>query len=212
MPNNPYIEKVKNSDLIFSDEDVFLYKWKWKEKFWNKKNIVLEIGTWLWNFFSDEVSSFPENDYIWIELKYKRLYKTQEKTLEKGWKDFFLLKCFGQDVKNIFEEWELSKTYILFPDPWWKKERQKKHRLLQKTFLEDLFFVTKPEWKCIIKTDHEEYAKFIFQEIQETHWEIELADFDYHSNKELFDKTRMTEFETIFKNKDHKMAYFILKK
>lgn len=212
MKNNPYIQKVKDCDLILTDEEVFSYKWKWKNKFENDKDIVLEIGTGLGNFFSDEVSRFPEYNYLWIELKYKRLYKTQEKTLQKGWKDFFILKCFGQEVTNIFEEWELCKTYILFPDPWGKKDRQKKHRLLQKQFLQDLYSVTKKWWKCIIKTDHEEYARFIYDEIKQTDWKILNSDFDYHNNDELFDKYRMTEFETIFKRQDHKMAFFELQK
>jgi tRNA (guanine-N7-)-methyltransferase len=54
-----------------------------------------------------------------------------------------MLKTFAQNIDKIFAEEEIDKIYVFFPDPWGKKDRQKKHRLFQKKFIRDLYEKTK---------------------------------------------------------------------
>ncbi|MDF1682742.1 MAG: hypothetical protein P1U46_03325 [Patescibacteria group bacterium] len=46
-------------------------------------------------------------------------------------------------MDKVFEDLELTMTYIFFPDPWAKKERQRKNRLFSDKFISDLYDKTK---------------------------------------------------------------------
>ena len=233
MINNPYIEKVKNHDKIMVDVDkIYSQKWKWSSFFGNNNPVRLEIWTGLWNWFSREVGNNRDANYIWMEIRYKRLYKTAEKTLwnlcsysknkpsplaplprGEGKKDhnFILLKDFWENVDKIFDEWELDEAYIFFPDPWARKEKQQKHRLLQTWFLNNLYNCTKKWWKVIFKTDHKWYFDFVLDELKETKWKTNFKSYDYKKDN-LYKNEATTEFEQIFKWQDLKVCYIELEK
>ena len=207
---NPYRIKVENHEKIMAFEKNFFekYKWKWNDFFWNKNPIYLEIGTWMWNFFSKESSRNLDKNFIWIELKYKRLYNSAEKAIALWTKNFVMLKTFAQNIDKIFAEEEIDKTYVFFPDPWGKKDRQKKHRLFQEKFIKDLYEKTKTGWKLVFKTDHLEYFDTtiaLFKEIWL--WKINILSHDYESELEHFETKEMTEFEHIFRKDKIKINY-----
>ena len=80
--NNPYIDKVKeHKNILNITDDIYLNKWKWNQYFENDNELVLEIGTGLGNFFSREAQKNPKKNFLWMEIKYKRLYICAEKAL-----------------------------------------------------------------------------------------------------------------------------------
>jgi len=236
--NNPYIDKVKaHKNIINITDDIYQNKWKWDNYFWNKNDLVLEIGTGLWNFFSKEVKKNPNNNFLWMEIKYKRLYISAEKALwnlnnyvhnwvkfksainknkaendlwENG-KNFVLLKDFWENINKIFKENEISKTYIFFPDPWDKKKRWLKNRLLQENFLNNLYEITKKWWKAIIKTDHLPYYEFVLEELKNTSWKIIKTSTDFENDID-FKNEETTEFQQLFRGQDIKINYIELEK
>ena len=222
MKNNLYIEKVKNHKKIFTNlEKIYEKKWKWQNFFWNKNNIILEIWTGLWNYFSKNVNENLEKNFIWMEITYKRIFKTAEKTLgnvknndnsknnlnlEKKNDNFILLKDYWEKIFEIFDENEISQTIIFFPDPWEKSEKTKKRRLLQFEFLENLYKITKKSWKLFFKTDHKEYFDFVLSELKKTNWKIVFKTYDYEKEG-LYDANSITEFEQIFRGQNLKVNY-----
>ncbi len=225
MINNPYIDKVKShTKIIINSEDIYENKWKWSDFFGNKNDLVLEIWTWLWNFFSSEVIDNPHKNFIWMEIRYKRLYKTAEKSLwntknndnsqsfQKNSNDnFIVLKEFWEKVWEVFWDNELSLSYIFFPDPWEKNDKTKKHRIISDTFLEDLYRVTKTWWKCIFKTDHRWYFDDSLEIIDSSKWKVVFKTYDYESEN-LYNKNKITEFEQIFRWQKLKVCYIELVK
>jgi len=209
MPNNPYIPIVeKDPDIISNLEDIYSKKWKWSKYFWNNNDIYLEIWTGLGNFFSRETFENPDINYIWMEIKFKRLFKSAEKSRSLWSKNFVLIKDFWQNIDKIFQKEEIKQTYIFFPDPWWNKNRQKKHRLFQKDFIEKLYFITKKWWKVIFKTDHLEYFNTtldLFKDFWK--WETLNLSYDYEKETDKFDSKKLTEFEAIFRKDRLKINY-----
>ena len=224
MKNNPYIQLVQDSKLILHEkEDILTRKWKWNEYFANANDIVLEIWTWLWNFFAKQVQENQDKNFIWLEIRYKRLWLTQEKSL---WNkatyaynsahkhlenNFCLLKIYWQDIYNIFAKDELSECYILFPDPWAKKKSQRKNRLLQRNFLHDLYEVTKLWGTCTIRTDHCEYFDFALEELSKTDWKIQEKSYDYEHDPD-FQNAETTEFQQMFRGQKIKIHHLKLQK
>lgn len=229
MINNPYIEKVKShKKIIINQEDIYENKWNWWEYFWNKNEIILEIWTGLWNFFSSEVRDNPHQNFIWMEIRYKRLYKTAEKCLwntknndnsqikefnetEKWADNFLLIKEYWEKVNDIFWKEEISLTYVFFPDPWDKKKSWLKNRLFQESFLNNLYLITKIGWKFIFKTDNTWYFDFVLSEIEKTSWKINFKTNDYEKDN-LYNQDKITEFEQIFRGQDIKVNYLELEK
>ncbi|NVP18070.1 hypothetical protein HUU51_05130 [Candidatus Gracilibacteria bacterium] len=211
---NAYIQKVEDSDKIIDKEnEAFEKKGLWKDYFKNEKDIVVEIGTGLGNFFSGEVAKNPQNNFIGFEIRYKRLFVTAEKTLSKGGNNFVLVKSMAQNIDKIFEKNEVSLTYIFFPDPWDKKYRQRKNRLWSDKFSRDLYDVTKKDGKVIFKTDHLGYFEYSLELINKFgKWNIEKLSYDYENEIESFDKKNLTEFESIFREHKMKINYLELRK
>lgn len=205
MVNNPYIELVWADSHILQDEE-YLYNMpgKWQSYFWNTQEIVLEIGTGFGEFIAKQAYLFPEKNFIGMELKYKRLYKTAEKLYKNNATNFALIQDFGQNIDKIFAPWELSTTYVLFPDPWHNKRRQFKHKLLQPQFLQDLFEKTKLWWKFIFQTDHRAYFDDVVEDIKKQWlWKIEDIDVAYQSEI----GTQKTVFENMFRAQGKDICY-----
>lgn len=212
-PNNPYIEKVHlDPDILTDTKKLYAHKWKWSEYFWNSSPIVLEIGTGMGNFFGRQVAKYPEKNFLGMEIRYKRLFQTAEKSRKAEKPSFIMLKDFGQNISDIFETGEISETYIFFPDPWANKDRQRKHRLLQEKFLSDLYDITKAGGKMYFKTDHKEYFDST-KEIIESQWLWKIANWTHnYENSEIFDMDNITEFEGFYRGEKTDINYLELEK
>lgn len=207
---NLYIPLVLEHDKIMTEvEQIYEKKWLWSEYFNNNNDIHLEIWTWFWHFFARESWENLDKNFIWMEIKYKRLYKTAQKTIDSWNSNFMLLKDLWQNIDKIFNENEISKTYVFFPDPWDNKDRQKKHKLFQTKFIRDLAFITKKWWKLIFKTDHLNYFKQTLDLFEENTdiWEKWFYSFDYEKDFEWFTKKNITEFESFFRWENIKINY-----
>jgi len=211
--NNPYIEKVQqDSNIIHIPEKIYTHKWKWKEYFGNNNDIILEIGTGMWNFFGSQVNRHPEKNFIGMEIRYKRLFQSAQKARKADEPHFVMLKGFAQNIDKIFIENEISETYIFFPDPWANKERQRKHRLLQTDFLKNLHDITKPWGKLYFKTDHREYFDSTREILEEQWlWKVQNWTHDYE-NSEIFDMNNITEFEWFYRGENTDINYIELVK
>lgn len=211
--NNPYIEKVKlDSDILHSQEDIYAHKWRWWEYFKNNNEIILEIGTGMGNFFGKQVAEYPKKNFIGMEIRYKRLFQTAEKSRKSWVSNFVMLKDFAQNIDKIFTAEEISETYIFFPDPWANKDRQRKNRLLQKDFLANLYTITKNGWKLFFKTDHREYFDST-KKIIETQWLWKTVHWTHdYENSQIFDMNNITEFEWLYRGKNTNINYLELVK
>lgn len=214
MINNPYIDLVWQDKHILNQlDEIYKNKWRWNEFFQNENEIYLEIWTWLWNFFSKEASENQDKNFIWMEIRYKRLFKTAEKSRNLWVENFTVIKDFWQNIDKIFIENEISKVYIFFPDPWENKDRQKKHKLMQMEFLEKMYFVLKKWWKVCFKTDHKWYFDDTIELLkQQNKFKISFLSYDYENESEVFDKQKLTEFESMFRWDRMKINYVELEK
>jgi len=207
--NNAYIQKVEDHPKIINQEvNAFEMHWKWSELFWNDNDIVLEIWTWLGSFFASQIKEYPNKNFIWKDIRFKRIYNTVIKAEETWLDNFMLVKTKGENIDKVFNDGELSLTYVFFPDPWAKKKSQIDNRLFSKKFIIDLYNKTKVWWKLIFKTDHLEYFNTtinLFKEIWL--WKINIESRDYENEVENFDKQNMTEFEHIFREYKMKINY-----
>ena len=209
---NPYIQQAQDEpNILCEPEEYQSKKWKWSETFKNSAPIFLEIGTGLGNFFSQEANSRPEINFVGIEIKYKRLVKTLQKTHKLGRDDVYLVQEYAEKITDIFEKDELSQVYIYFPDPWPKKKHHK-NRLIQPKFLTDLCHVLQQNGRLLFKTDDRPYFDWVVEHIT-THPGLEITKLEenYEADKRA-SPHNSTEFEVIWRKQGKPVMYLEVQK
>lgn len=214
--DNPYrIPVLQDKNILTDTSQIYAHAWKWDIFFGDNNPLVLEIGTGMGNFFAKQVGEHPEKNFIGMELKYKRLHFTAQKSrknLPSIKENFVVLKDFWQNIKHIFADEEITETFIFFPDPWGKKNTQKKHRIIQAEFMSDLFQKTKFGGKVFFKSDHREYFESTVALIQKQWlWNIIKINTNYE-NDEVFDTWNITEFEAMYRGAKIEINYLELQK
>ena len=198
---NPYFTKLKVS---CKDQSLPLFygpylkgkKGTWHKEFANKpQELLLEIGCHKGKTLSQFAEDHPDKAFIGMDITYKRVCETASLAKEKGLENIRSVLANANEMEHIFEEGELSGVVIFFPDPWLKKKKQQKNRLIKEGFCAILRKLLKKDGFIWFKTDSEEY----FLEAVEALKSIGFQKADLCSS--FFKKNYESTFETRFKSK-----------
>ncbi|TRM12991.1 tRNA (guanosine(46)-N7)-methyltransferase TrmB [Lentibacillus cibarius] len=182
-----------NPHLVITDPKE--KKGRWQEIFGNDRPIHLEIGTGKGQFITGMAEKNPEVNFIGIELAKSIIVMAGTKLKNSGMKNALLIHVDAANLKELFDENEISSIYLNFSDPWPKK-RHAKRRLTFHTFLEQYKHILQPEGEVTLKTDNKglfEYSLVSFSEFGLTLKEVNL---DLHSEGDQ--QNVMTEYEEKF--------------
>lgn len=167
---NPYLSKILRShDLtgqyLLWGQDLKGKAGKWKP--WitsrsdastvNCHHLVVEIGCHFGDVLCQMSLDNPSYGFIGLDITLKRVYKSARKLQLHGASNACVLYFNALHLKHLFAPEELSGVVIFFPDPWNKKKRQKKHRLLDTPFITDLYPLLNRNGYIWLKTDSHEY-------------------------------------------------------
>ena len=129
--------------------------------FSNKAESALEIGFGDGDFLIEMASRKAEWNFVGIEIKEKRFRKAVKRAESEKIKNVkFLVMDARIALKEVFSPSTFREVYINFPDPW-PKARDKKHRIINSDFLENLSRIMKPKGALEVASDHEEYLSYI---------------------------------------------------
>jgi tRNA (guanine-N7-)-methyltransferase len=135
--------------------------------FGNKNEFVLEIGFGDGDFLIEMAQRHPEKNFLGIEIKTKRFKLAVKKAEEeKNGNIKFLHMNAGIAIEEIFTEDIFSQVYINFPDPW-PKDRHRKHRIVNREFLQKLSKTMKKNGLLEIASDHKNYITHSLDEFNE---------------------------------------------
>ena len=130
-----------------------------------------EIGCGHGHWLTSYAIKKPSLNFVGIDLISKRIEKANAKVEKRNLYNV----CFCKAEANEFLEfcdYELSNTFIMYPDPWPKK-RHFKRRLVQLSFLELLAKKTKYDGKLFFMTDHTDYFNWASTMISDSkYWEL----------------------------------------
>ena len=147
--------EIAESNPNFIDID---YEPDWKAVFGNTNPLNLEVGFGVGNFLIEMAIREPDENFIGIDFYHKGIRKVITRI---GRYQVPNIRIVYGDAKEklpiLFNEAELSRIYINFPDPWPKK-RHHKRRLIKPPFIENLAVKLKPGGEIHLATDYEPYA------------------------------------------------------
>ena len=200
MPNYP-------NHLIYDSEIILSTKGYWsKNLFKNTNDLYLEIGSGSANFTSTLANLNPNNNYLGVEIRFKRLIQAAKKAEKLSLKNLVFLKKMVNRLTEFIGENELSGLYINFPDPW---EGEEHKRILSEKLLEDLDVVLKKNGKIFFKTDHLNYYLDTLELIKNSNnYDIVYNTDDLYSTN-LVEHNIKTEFEHLFLSKHNMNIKYI---
>jgi tRNA (guanine-N7-)-methyltransferase len=160
--------------------------------------IALEYGSGSGEHLLKQAQNNPEVLFVGFELRYKRTYRTAEKAIEQKIENLFVIRSDARKAPEYFSLQSVSTIFINFPDPWWKKRRWKKHRLVDKNLLNQAANLLMPGGTLRYKTDHQEYFKDVLQLLEkESKFQLEQHTFDLQNSNPPADNI-LSEFEKLF--------------
>lgn len=111
-------------------------RWETGEPFGRRAPLAVEVGCGNGHFLAELAQHNPDQDYLGIDLRSKRIAKSCRKVEKKGLTNLkFVLGDANQVLRTGFGAASLSTVYVNFPDPW-PKYRHRRHRLNQRPFLQ----------------------------------------------------------------------------
>lgn len=126
--------------------------------FGNGNDCLLEIGFGDGDFLIENALKNPGRNYLGIEIKKKRFNKAVRKSNRaKAGNVKFIHMDAEIAAEEIFHPDSFSTVYINFPDPW-PKDRHRKHRVINRGFLNKLSRIMKSGASLEIASDHREYV------------------------------------------------------
>ena len=178
--------------------------------FHSKKNIILEIGFGDGKNLINSAKINPNIFYIGADPFLNTTAECLNKLLVFNLKNVVI---WPDDIRNILYNFpynSISEIKILFPDPWPKTKHQNR-RLIQNTFIENIYQVLKPSGFITIATDHDVLKNWIlekFQRYTEFEW-IAQSCKDWQSRPADCFKTK---YETKSLLQKRNPSWFVFKK
>jgi tRNA (guanine-N(7)-)-methyltransferase len=204
---NPYIARVYDfPELLLPHPTPDNFKELWARK--NKDSledtsssrIHIEIGCGSSRYLIRWAIENPQDFFIGLELRYKRLVLAAKKIRKQNIRNIILLRERAEFLDEYFTHKSINCLHINFPDPWYKKAKRK-HRILSTEFLTKIhpYFCSGGELR--FKTDHLEYFKSVTQILKH----LDFYSINQHTgdlHKSSYNKENiLTEFEMLFKSK-----------
>lgn len=117
----------------------------------------VEIGCHNGGTAMELASAQPNWGILGLDITFKRVVKTARKAVQAGHKNVHSLLCNASGLTQVFAPGEIDALVLFFPDPWVRKKSQRKNRLLNEAFAQEVHSLLAPGGLFWFKTDQEDY-------------------------------------------------------
>ena len=192
--------------------DNYPLKGKWRsEVFKNENPIVLELGCGKGEYSVGLAKSFPNKNFIGIDIKGARFWFGAKEAVEKNLNNVAFLRTQIELVDCFFDHDEVDEIWITFPDPQ-IKYRRTKHRMTHPDFLDRYKKILKKDGIVHLKTDSEFLHGYTLGLLQGQGHEIISAHHDIYGAPEYEPGTPLlreikTYYEGLFSAKGKTITY-----
>lgn len=136
----------------------------WSALFNNTNPVMVEYcsgnGAWI----AAKAQEFPEKNWVAVEKKFDRVKKIWAKINNHSLSNLIVVHGEALFVtNNYFPKNEIAGIYINFPDPW-PKRRHARFRLIQPTFIQQLYGQLKEGCEVTVATDDEAYSNSLIKD------------------------------------------------
>jgi len=151
------------TNVLQYPEDI---KGRWHEVFHNQHPITLELACGKGEYSVNLGREHKNRNFIGVDIKGNRIYTGAKAALAEGLQNVAFLRAQIGHINTYFAEAEVNEIWIIFPDPFLKKGKEK-NRLTHPRFLHLYQQILKPGSKINLKTDSKELYDFTLETINE---------------------------------------------
>lgn len=172
------------------------------------KPVIAEIGVGSGRLLCELAQSYPECEFIGVDLFHKPLTRTAKKFTRHRVSNARLLRFNAVQPALIFPNHSLDGLIINFPDPW-PKDRHARHRFFYGPVCEHLRLILKPGGWVFLQTDQEPYFNNALTLLKAARFEIHIGaypDVWVHDVKSGFQMLFENKQEAIFRVLAHCQA------
>jgi tRNA (guanine-N7-)-methyltransferase len=134
-------------------------KGKWHGFFKNDNPITLELACGKGEYSVGLGREHKDRNFIGVDIKGNRIYRGAKTALDEGLANVAFLRAQIGQITQYFTTDEVDEIWIIFPDPFLKKGKEK-NRLTHSRFLLQYQQLLKPGGKINLKTDSKELYDF----------------------------------------------------
>lgn len=186
-------------------------KGNWAAYFDNTNPLVLELACGWGEYTLALAEQFPNKNFVGIDIKGDRVWRGSQYALNNGLTNVAFLRTHIIEILNLFEENEVDEIWLTFPDPQ-PKDRNEKHRLSNKAFLEKYRRILKPKGWFKFKTDNTDLFDYTLQTLADFETEEHAFTFDLYKSELMADHFNIqTKYERIWTAKGEKIKYMKFK-
>ena len=175
-------------------------KGKWSKVFGNNNPIEIEIGCGKGNFIIENALTYPDKNFIGIEM-YDTVLMYAVNKVEKDIPNLRFIRMDARLIDEVFDK-EIDLIYLNFSDPW-PKTRNAKRRLTHERFLTVYDKIFKKDKKIFMKTDNVNLFEFSIESLSCYGYKLKNISLDLANSN--FEGNIMTEYEKKFTEKGIKI-------
>ena len=175
-------------------------KGKWNKVFGNDNPIRIEIGCGKGNFIIENALTYPDINFIGIEM-YDTVLMYAVNKIEQDIPNLRFIRMDARLIEDIFDK-EIDIIYLNFSDPW-PKARNAKRRLTHERFLTRYDSIFKGEKTIFMKTDNVGLFEFSIESLSCYGYKLKNISLDLVNSN--YEGNIMTEYEKKFTDKGIKI-------
>ncbi len=156
-------------------------KGNWRSLKEDATALWVEVGCGKGKFTAETAQANPDVLLIAVERCREAMVVAMEKARELGLKNVFYIDMDVANIQEIFENSEIDRLFINFPDPWPRKKNAKR-RLTHRDFLHKYCQVVRPGGEIHFKTDNAPLFEYSVEEFGLCGLEVQNLTRNLHEN------------------------------
>ena len=182
-------------------------KGNWSTYFGNINPIVLELACGWGEYTLELARQFSNKNFIGVDVKGDRVWRGSQHALKEQLTNVAFLRTHIIEILHLFGQGEVDEIWLTFPDPQ-PKDRNEKHRLSNKAYLQKYRQILKPEGWFRFKTDNTMLFEYTLQALADLDIKDHQFTFDLYESDLLEEHYGIqTKYERIWTAKGEKIKY-----
>ena len=156
-------------------------KGNWRSLKEDAAALWVEVGCGKGKFTAETAAANPDVLLIAVERCREAMVVAMEKAMNMGLKNVFFIDMDVAKIEEIFENGEMDRLFINFPDPWPRKKNAKR-RLTHRSFLDKYCRTVKEGGEIHFKTDNAPLFEYSVEEFAACGLQVNNLTRNLHEN------------------------------
>jgi tRNA (guanine-N7-)-methyltransferase len=159
----PKFDYFNNAANCFGERQV--HDAKWQDYLGNhEQKLTIEVGCARAELLLELARQNPDQNFLGVDRKSDRMWRPSKTAFEEKLSNIAFIQTDTRKLQEYIEPQTVDVIWVTFPDPY-PRDRQLKHRLINKKFVAIYRDLLKPGGVVRFKTDDNDLYNFFIEEV-----------------------------------------------